>query len=639
MSKVTKGARKSLYWLAAILVAIYALLAVGVVTGNTTWTPGLALDLAGGRQIILEPVLDEGATQEIDQSDLDQAVEVIRRRVDGSGVAEAEITTQGNNIVVSLPGTPSDATVDLVAQAAQLQFRPVLLVGSPSPTTSETTTTPEPSTTPTPEASTSTSTSAEPTPTPSASEMANVITGTDAADATDEGEQQAVVTGAEITPTTDATPTPEPTTTAGTTDATPTDPSSFEWLTDDLMTEYNELDCTSGENYAGRSMGDPNTGYVACSSSDIAKLAMGPVEINGDDLQTATSGPEQNSAGTLTGYYEVRLQFTDEGGDKFAETTTRLVDLEAPRNQFAVVLDGVVITHPTVNVRIGNGEASITGNFTQEQAEQLANQLKFGALPMSLEVQSNQQISATLGAEQLEKGLLAGLFGLVLVALYSLVQYRALGFVTIASLLIAGGLTYGVITVLSWGLGYRLSLAGVAGLIVAIGITADSFIVYFERIRDELREGRSLRSAVDHAWSRARRTILVSDAVSFLAAMTLYILAVGGVRGFAFTLGLTTVIDVAVVMLFTHPVMVLLARTKFFGEGHKWSGLDPRTLGREVIYKGRGRTTSKGAAAAGGLTLAERKAAARKAEPVADAPAQEETDAVSGQANDTKGDA
>ncbi|WP_152648109.1 protein translocase subunit SecD [Demequina sediminicola] len=627
MSKATKGARKALIVLGAIFVAMYGLLAAGVIWGTASWAPGLALDLAGGRQIILTPVLDEGASQEIDQSDLDQAVEIIRNRVDASGVAEAEITTQGNNIVVALPGNPDQSTVDLVAQSAQLQFRPVLLTGAPGATTvdeaqAEATTSPAPSE----EASIEPEVDLSSTPQPSASTMSNVVTETDAA-------ETASATDAS------ADPSPSPSPSAVTTDSelvTPettsavepvfgeTDPSSFEWLTADVQSDYAALDCTDGTNYAGRSMGDPETGYVACAT-DFQKVAMGPVELDGNDIETATSGPRMTQQGTLTGDYEVRIQFTSEGGAKFDEISQRLMTLESPRNQFSVVLDGVVISHPQVTERIPGGEASISGNFTQESAEQLANQLKFGALPISLEVQSNQQISATLGADQLQKGLIAGLIGLGLVVIYSVIQYRALGLVTVGSLLIAGAATYGMIALLSWGIDYRLSLAGVAGLIVAIGITADSFIVYFERIRDELREGRSLTSAVDHAWRRARRTILASDAVSLLAAGTLYFLAVGGVRGFAFTLGLTTLIDVLVVFLFTHPVMILLAKTKFFGNGHKWSGLDPRSLGRESLYKGRGRVKSQstgtgaadgsgaGSATSDGLTLAERKAAKRKA--------------------------
>ncbi|MFW2514343.1 protein translocase subunit SecD [Demequina sp. SO4-13] len=635
MSKVTKSARKSLIWLGAILIAIFGLLSGGALTGNASWTPGLALDLAGGRQIILTPVLDEGAEQEIEQTDLEQAVEVIRNRVDASGVAEAEITTQGNNIVVGLPGNPSDEVIDLVSQAAQLQFRPVLLVGDPAPLSEDLpATSPSAEPTPVPGAADlvdpSPSASPEPTaePSPTASEVANVVTGADA------------TASAEPTTEPETEPTPAATAAPGDAAAEPEDPSSFAWLTEDVISEYESLNCLNPENWSGRTMGDPDSGYVACAEFGAGKLAMGPVEVEGDDLATATSGPETSQTGTMTGRFEVRLQFNSEGAEKFGDVTTRLINLEEPRNQFAIVLDGVVISNATVQSRITNGEASITGSFTQDQAEQLANQLRFGALPLSLEVQSNQQISATLGADQLEKGLIAGAIGLLLVFAYSLFQYRALGFVTIASLIIVGGSTLGVISLLSWGIGYRLSLAGVAGLIIAVGVTADSFIVYFERIRDELREGRSLTSAVDHAWRRARRTILASDAVSLLAAVTLYTLAVGGVRGFAFTLGLTTLLDVLVVFLFTHPLMVLLARTKFFGEGHRWSGLDPRQLGREALYKGRGRVRSGSATVASddGLTLAERKAAARRAEQTGEPATVGGADAPRSPDDDAKGD-
>lgn len=194
-----------------------------------------------------------------------------------------------------------------------------------------------------------------------------------------------------------------------------------------------------------------------------------------------------------------------------------------------------------------------------------------------------------------------------------LLQYRALALVAAASLTVAALITYLMITLLGWTTGYRLSLAGVAGLIVAIGITADSFIVYFERIRDEVREGRSLEDAVEFGWSRARRTIIVSDAVNLLAATVLYFLAVGGVRGFAFTLGLTTVVDLAVVVLFTHPMMQLLIRTRFFGQGHRFSGLDPERLGASAMtYRGRGSVRVR-PAEAGPLTIAERRAREKEA--------------------------
>ena len=283
-----------------------------------------------------------------------------------------------------------------------------------------------------------------------------------------------------------------------------------------------------------------------------------------------------------------------------------------------------MITAPSMNAVITDGKAQISGNFTAKTASALANQLRFGSLPLNFEVQSEQQISATLGSEHLEKGLWAGLIGLLLVVLYMIWQYRGLAVISAGSLLVAGCLTYLVITVLSWAVGYRLSLAGIAGLIVSVGVTADSFIVYFERIRDEVRDGRPLSAAVDEGWDRAKRTILVSDAVNLVAAVVLYVLAVGGVQGFAFTLGVTTVVDLVVIFLFTHPMMELLIRTEFFGGGHKLSGLDPEHLGARsaITYAGRGRVvvSAQGAESeqlgADGevMSLAERKRAARLAE-------------------------
>jgi preprotein translocase subunit SecD len=292
-----------------------------------------------------------------------------------------------------------------------------------------------------------------------------------------------------------------------------------------------------------------------------------------------------SSSGASTGQWAVDLSFNADGTASFGEVTSRLNGLTGAQNQFAIVLDGKVLTAPTTNAAITTGNAQITGGFTQDSAKTLADQLKYGALPIGFQVQSSDTISATLGSTQLMSGLLAGAIGLILVVIYSLIQYRALGLVTVASLAIAAIITYLLVTILSWREGYRLSLAGVAGLIVAIGITADSFIVYFERVRDELRDGRGLESAVDAGWKRAIRTIIASDAVNFLAAVVLFILAVGNVRGFALTLGLTTIVDLFVVALFTHPMLQIMGQTKFFSGGNKWSGLDPQALG--AAYRGR----------------------------------------------------
>jgi preprotein translocase subunit SecD len=297
----------------------------------------------------------------------------------------------------------------------------------------------------------------------------------------------------------------------------------------------------------------------------------------------------------------VNIQFNGEGTAKFKTVTERLNQFYVaaggetgtdPKSQFAIVLDDQVISAPRTQAVITDGRPQITGGFTEQSAKVLSDQLRFGALPISFDIQSEQQISATLGGEQLRMGLLAGLIGLLLVVVYSLFQYRALGFVTIASLVVAGALTYLAIAILGWTENYRLSLAGVAGIIVAIGQTADSFIVYFERIRDELREGRGLVSAVENGWKRAKRTVLASKAVNLLAALVLYFVAVGNVRGFAFTLGLTAIADLIVVFMFTHPTLQQLARTRFFGEGHKFSGLDPERLGAVPLYRGAGRLRS-----------------------------------------------
>ena len=308
--------------------------------------------------------------------------------------------------------------------------------------------------------------------------------------------------------------------------------------------------------------------------------------------------------------WAVNLTFDGKGTETFGEISQRLYGATAPLDQFAFVLDGYVLSAPAMQGVILDGKPSITGDFTQESAEVLADQLKYGALPLSFEVVSSDTISATLGSQQLQIGLIAGLIGLLLVAVYSVIVYRALGFVIVASLLVMGVLTYLTICILAWRMGFRLSLAGVAGLIVSIGFTADSFIVYFERIRDELRDGKSITGAVEDGWGRAKRTIYISKSINILAAVVLYILADATVKGFAFTLGLTTVIDVIIFILFTHPVMQLLARTTFFGSGHPLSGMDPEALG--AVYRGRAQFRAPAAAVA--TTAAGRRAAKSRGE-------------------------
>ncbi|NYF10791.1 preprotein translocase subunit SecD [Leifsonia sp. AK011] len=533
-STPVRKAWRSLTWLGVIIVGLIAINGAGVLWGGGSWVPKLALDLEGGTQIILAPRLESGETVSPEQ--LDQAVSIIRQRIDASGVSEAEISTQGSqNIVVAIPGVPDDETIARIESSAKLEFRPVIFTDAAANSSVG-----------------GDDSTASPSPTPEAEN-------------------------------------PEPLSTELT--ASPTDASDPSWVSPALLDEFQNFDCSTLEE-SNANVAPADQPLVTCSTDGIEKFILGPVEVTGEEISDATSGPVTNSQGVSTGQWGVFITFNEQGTQQFAEVTKRLYgylgtdpNVSDPRNRFAIVLDGSVISAPTTQGVIQDGRPQISGSFTQESAKTLADQLKFGALPIGFEVQSRDTISATLGSSQLLSGLIAGAIGLALVIVYSLIQYRALGSITIASLLIAALITYLLIAILSWRQGYRLSLAGVAGLIVAIGITADSFIVYFERIRDELRDGKSLESSVEAGWKRAFRTILASDAVNFLAAAILFILAVGNVRGFALTLGLTTIVDLLVVSLFTHPMLQLLARTKFFGGGHRLSGLDPQALG--AVYRGR----------------------------------------------------
>ena len=528
-SSVTKPARKKLAWLLALTIIFAGIIGLGVSTNQAgaTLTPQLALDLQGGTSIILSPTVAAG--QQISEEQLSQAVAIIRARVDSTGVSESTVTTSGNrNIVVEIPGVPSETTLQLIKSSAKLEFRAVLLASAGTAAQvggSETNSaSPQPSTSPT----------------------------------------------APIEPS-----------------AAPTDASDLNWISSDLRAKFDALDCTTAFRAPGQ-VDDPSKPLITCDTGRYQKYILGPVEIDGSNISDANAGTITTSTGASTNEWAVNLEFDAEGTKTFSDVTSRLFSLESPRNQFAVTLDGYVITDPQAKAVITNGSAQITGGFTKESSQSLADQLKYGSLPIGFEVESQENISATLGSESLKSGLLAGLIGLVLVVIYSVFQYRALAVVTVGSLVVAAVLVYLVITILSWRQGYRLSLAGVAGLIVAIGITADSFIVYFERVRDELRDGRSLSAAVEAAWSRAIRTILVSDGVSMLAAVVLFLLTVGSVKGFAFTLGLTTLVDLAVVALFTHPILQILAQRKFFSSGNKWSGFDSKALAGQV-YIGRGR--------------------------------------------------
>ena len=568
-SNTVKSARKSLVWLFVILFGLAGLIGFGSTTDeNASFTPKLALDLQGGTQVILSPLLLDG--EQVTTEQLEQAVSIIRQRVDASGVSESQVTTQGDtNIIVSIPGVPDENTLALIKASAKLEFRAVLVTSAGTATSS-----------------------------------------VDEPGSTDE---------------VDSTPTPSPEQTPATEEpiAEPVDASDLNWITPEIQKEFDELDCSTAFREPGQ-IDDPTIPLVTCDRNGLSKFILGPVELDGANISDASNGTVQSSTGASTNTWAVNLDFDDVGTAAFSTVTQRLFPLELPRNQFAITLDGFVITAPTTQAVITNGSAQITGSFDRDSSKVLADQLKYGSLPIGFEVQSQENISATLGQDQLSSGLLAGLIGLILVVIYSAFQYRGLAIVTIGSLLVAAVLVYLLIAFLSWRQGYRLSMAGVAGLIVSIGVTVDSFIVYFERVRDEIREGRNLEVAVENAWRRSIRTILASDAVSFIAAATLFILTVGNVRGFAFTLGLTTIVDLIVVMLFTHPLLQLLARTKFFSSGHPWSGFDSKAL-KASGYVGRGQfrvapSLPQGKAlkvskeAATRQTIAERKAQAAQEE-------------------------
>ena len=621
-TKQTKHPGRRLLMLLLIIVIGFGGLYAGAYTGRTSMTPGLALDLEGGTQIILTPTTSDGS--EITDEDVNQAIEIIRQRVDASGVAEAQISRQGGqNIVVSLPGSPSQDTLELVRTSAVLYFRPVIRIiqgsassladnynqriaqATASPTAddaaSEAPAEVEPSGAPAEgeaEQTEQTDAPADPTEAPA----------DPAAEATDAPSAEPTPVTAEEVATQVSDANGDGTISEDPLPATSEDNSSDSWISEKMIYDAYMMDCTASDNLTGETQ-DPAKAVISCDKDGTGQAyILGPADIAGTDIANAASGLETTSQGTTTNKWVVSLEFNAEGTEQFSAVSERLIAYrdkaaaassgqpngqspDSQKAQFAIVLDGLTIMssgfNPDVTSAITDGRVQITGNFTQAQANTLANQLSFGSLPLSFTVQSEQQVSATLGTEQLRNGLIAGLIGFALIIVYLAWQYRGLSVVAVASLIVAAAGTYLAIALLSWSMGYRLSLAGVAGLIISIGITMDSFIIYFERVRDEVRNGRTL-----------------------VAAVVLYFLAVGGVQGFAFTLGVTTVVDLAVIILFTHPMMVWILRFAFFGEGHRLSGLDPEHLGaRSLAAYGKGREAVIDSAVG---SLARRKAEARR---------------------------
>jgi preprotein translocase subunit SecD len=487
--KTTARPARSLAILALVLIAL-----TGLVFVQGATQVRLGLDLRGGTSVTLQPRIAPGENGKVTNEAIDQAVSIIRQRVNSLGVAESEVAAQGSGtnrqIVISVPGDTGRRVVELVGQTAELRFRQVLATAA----------------------------------------------ATGAADPA-------------ATPATGVSP--------------------------EINAKFAALDCTKSENLQGSGADAPEETIVACDRAGLTKYILAPAEVLGRQISKASAGLDAQSGSS----WYVSLTFNGEGTTAFGAITSRVTSLAAPLNQVAIVLDGLVVSAPRINEAIPSGNAQITGSFTQLEAQDLANVLKYGALPLAFDRGEVQQVSPTLGADQLSAGLLAGGLGLGLVLLYSMLYYRGLGLVTVGSLAIAASLVYLMFLLLGKWIGFTLTLAGIAGAIVAIGVTADSFIIYFERIRDEIREGRSLRTAVETGWNRARRTILVADFVSIIAAVLLYFFAVGGVRGFAFTLGLTTLVDLIVVFVFTKPIVTILAKMKFFASGHPLSGLSAKSTG------------------------------------------------------------
>jgi preprotein translocase subunit SecD len=492
-TKPVKTTGRPVRALAILAVLIIGLLATALIQGATSVR--LGLDLRGGTSVTLQPRASNDSNK-ITSEAIDQAVSIIRQRVNSLGVAESEVTAQGSGtnrqIVISVPGDSGRRVVDLVGQTAELRFRQVLAESS----------------------------------------------------ALGGNASSAATPAAGVSP--------------------------------EINAKFASLDCTNPANLQGTGADAPSDVIVACSRTGASKYILAPAEVLGRQVSKASAGIDQQGASA----WYVLLTFNGEGTKAFGALTARVTSLPSPQNQVAIVLDGLVVSAPVINEAIPSGNAQITGSFTQVEAQDLANVLKYGALPLAFDRGEVQQVSPTLGADQLRAGLLAGALGLGLVLLFSVLYYRALGLVTVGSLAIAGLILYLLFLVLGKSIGFTLTLAGIAGAIVSIGITADSFIVFFERIRDEAREGRSLRSAVESGWARARHTIIVADMVSILAAVLLYFFAVGGVRGFAFTLGLTTLIDLLIVFIFTKPIVTVIARINFFSSGHPLSGFSAKSIGK-----------------------------------------------------------
>ena len=569
--------------------------AYGLVALIGTWKPALGLDLEGGTQIQLT------AKGNVSKDNLNEAADIIDARVNGSGVSEAEVTTQGSNmIVVQIPGSTKNSLVQTVTRQAQLRFR---LVAQTAPTTTPQAPVPSSGTSPAPGSGVTLPPSSGPTKSGTGDKSKDNSTGNNRTPALlDTKKQNQDQNKKSDKSQSGSSPTSSPSSSPG---ATPTGgaPTStsevtytaankkafsdaLTWMTNpdpQSLEVYNAYTCPAPGAPAKQVVDDPSIPIVTCDAQG-QKYLLSPAQIEGTDITSATANAPGSSQGQVQ--WSVGLQMNNHGADIQRELSQAMAGDQS--KTFAIVLDGQVISAPYFESVISNGTSQITGNFSESEAKSLATSLKYGALPISFDKDktTSMVIGPSLAGDQLKAGITAGIAGLVLVMIYCLFYYRGLGLVVIASLLVAGATTYALVLLLAKSAGFTLTLPGIAGLIVAVGITADSFIVYFERIRDEMRAGKSMRVAVETGWVRARATCVAADAVSILAAVVLYIFAAGVVKGFAFALGLSTLIDLAVFFWFTHPMVSWLARFPFFYKGHKLSGLDAENLGLDRLPAG-----------------------------------------------------
>ncbi|HEX2701608.1 MAG TPA: protein translocase subunit SecD [Acidimicrobiales bacterium] len=507
-----------------IVIVVVAVAAMGG-TLAAGYSPQLGLDLQGGASVVLRP------QKKTSSGALNQAIQIIRNRVDGLGVAEPEISRQGSNIIVQLPGVKDQKrALELVGQTAELRFRPVIEAVPLSETeTPTTTTTVAGATTTAPGATTTTAASASPTTAAPATLRA-------AGQA-----QAATTTTAAPAPTAPATTAPAATPTSAPTASTEPIPTTSR--ADDKADQVVVLPLKEG-------------GRVT------ARYRLGPSELSGKAVKTARAQFDQTGSS-----WQVDFTLTGSGSKDFDALAARNVG-----KQVAIVLDGVVKSAPTIQQAEFKGRGQITGSFSEKEAKDLALVLRYGALPVELKPETVQTVSASLGKDSLHAGVLAGLLGLGLVLLYMILYYRALGLVVFLGLSVSGMLMWSVVSFLGERSGLALSLAGAVGIIVSVGVTVDSYVVYFERLKDEIRAGKTIRSSVDRGFARAYRTILAADTASLIGAGLLYFLTVGSVRGFAFFLGLSTLLDMVIAYTFTRPLVILLGRNRMFTEA-RWLGV------------------------------------------------------------------